>query len=165
MDHAQEMRTMSTIGQIPATRRARRLGPVILTMIALILVAGCAAAGGGTVKVTLSEWAVQRDKAELPAGSITFEVTNTGPADIHEFVVVKTDLAPGELPTDSTGKVDEEGGGMTVEGEIEDIAVGASDTLTLNLTAGKYALICNIYSEEEDEAHYHEGMRTDFTVN
>lgn len=155
---------MSTIGQIPGTRRARRLGPLILTIMALILVAGCTA-GGGTVKVTLSEWAVQLDKAELAAGSITFEVTNSGPADIHEFVVIKTDLAPGELPTDSTGKVDEAGGGMVVEGEIEDIAVGASDTLTLDLVAGKYALICNIYSEEEDEAHYHEGMRTDFTVN
>lgn len=156
---------MSTIGQIPATRRPRRLGPLIATITGLILVAGCAAAGGGTVKVTLSEWAVQVDKAELPAGSITFEVTNNGPADIHEFVVIKTDLDPGDLPTDSTGKVDEEGGGMTVEGEIEDIEVGASGTLKLDLVAGKYALICNIYSEEEDEAHYHEGMRTAFTVN
>jgi len=164
MDHALEMRTMSTIGQIPETQHPRRLGPLALTMVALILVAGCAA-GGGTVKVTLSEWSVQRDKAELPAGSITFEVTNTGPDDIHEFVVIRTDLAPGSLPTDSTGKVDEEGGGMVVEGEIEDIAVGASDTLTLDLAAGKYVLICNIYTEEENEAHYHEGMRTDFTVN
>jgi uncharacterized cupredoxin-like copper-binding protein len=133
------------------------------TIIGLILVAGCAT-GGGTVKVTLQEWSVQRDKAQLPAGSITFEVSNIGPADLHEFVVIKTDLAPGSLPTDSTGKVDEGGGGMEVMGEIEDIEVGASGTLTLELAAGKYALICNIYDEEEDEAHYHEGMRTDFTV-
>lgn len=157
---------MSTIGLIPGTRRLRRLGPLIATMTGLILVAGCAAAGGGTVKVTLQEWAVQRDKAELPAGSITFEVTNSGPADIHEFVVIRTDLAPGSLPTDSTGAVDEEGEGIDeVMGEIEDIEVGADGTLTLNLTAGKYVLLCNIYSEEENEAHYHEGMRTDFTVN
>lgn len=164
MEIAREMRTMSTIGQIPGTRRARRLGPLILTTIALILMAGCSA-GGGTVNVTLSEWAVQRDKAELPAGSITFEVTNIGPADIHEFVVVRTDLAPGSLPVDSTGAVDEGGGGMEVMGEIEDIEVGDSAELTLDLAAGKYVLICNIYSEEENEAHYHEGMRTDFTVN
>lgn len=157
---------MSTIGQIPGTRHPRRLTPLIATMTGLILVAGCAAAGGGTVKVTLSEWAVQRDKAELSAGSITFEVTNNGPDDLHEFVVIKTDLAPGSLPTDSTGKVDEEGEGIEeVMGEIEDIEVGASGTLTLDLAAGKYALICNIYDEAEQEAHYHEGMRTDFTVN
>jgi uncharacterized cupredoxin-like copper-binding protein len=133
-------------------------------MMALILVAGCGA-GGGTVKVTLSEWSVQRDKAELPAGSITFDVSNIGPDDLHEFVVIRTDLAAGSLPTDSTGKVDEAGGGMEVMGEIEDIEVGASGTLTLDLAAGKYVLICNIYTEAEDEAHYHEGMRTDFTVN
>ena len=157
---------MSTIGQIPGTRRPRRRGPLIPTLIALILVGGCAAAGGGTVKVTLGEWSVQRDKAELPAGSITFDVTNNGPDDIHELVVIRTDLAPGSLPTDSTGKVDEEGEGIDeVMGEIEDLDVGASDTLTLDLDAGKYVLICNIYSEEEKEAHYHEGMRTDFTVN
>lgn len=164
MDTAREMRTMSTIGRSFRNPSPRRSAPLLLTIISLVLVAGCAS-GGGTVKVTLQEWSVQRDKAELPAGSITFEVTNSGPADIHEFVVIKTDLAPGSLPTDSTGKVDEAGGGMEVMGEIEDIAVGASDTLTLDLVAGKYALICNIYSEEENEAHYHEGMRTDFTVN
>ena len=156
---------MSTIGQIHGTRW-RRLGPLIATMTALILVAGCAAAGGGTVKVTLSEWAVQRDKAELPAGSIVFEVTNNGPDDIHEFVVIKTDLAPGSLPTDSTGAVDEEGEGIDeVMGEIEDIEVGEDATLTLDLDAGKYVLLCNIYSADENEAHYHEGMRIDFTVN
>ena len=155
------MRTKSTNGPSSQTR-AR---PLILSLIGLTLVAGCAAAGGGTVKVTLQEWSVQRDKAELPAGSITFEVSNTGPDDVHEFVVIKTDLAPGSLPTDSTGAVAEAGGGMEVMGEIEDVAVGSSGSLTLDLEAGKYVLICNVYSEEENEAHYHEGMRADFTVN
>ena len=154
---------MSTIGPITRPGTLRRARPLILSMMGLIFVAGCTA-GGGTVKVTLSEWAVARDKAELPAGSIVFEVTNNGPDDLHEFVVIKTDLDPGALPTDDTGKVDEEGGGMTVEGEIEDIEVGASDSLTLDLAAGKYVLLCNIYDEAEQEAHYQEGMRIGFTV-
>ncbi len=144
--------------------RIGRARPLVLSMVALIVAAGCAAAGGGTVKVTLSEWAVARDTVELPAGSITFEVTNTGPADIHEFVVIKTDLDAGALPTDANGAVDEAGGGMTVEGEIEDILVDASETLTLELTAGNYVLLCNIWSEEEQESHYQEGMRVAFTV-
>ena len=153
---------MSTIGH---TRNPHRTLPLIGVITVLLLVAGCAASGG-TVKVTLSEWSVQRDKAELPAGSITFEVSNAGPDDIHEFVVIRTDLAPGSLPTDSTGAVDEAGDGIDeVMGEIEDIDCGASDSLTLDLAAGKYVLICNVYSADENEAHYHEGMRTDFTVN
>lgn len=156
---------MGTIGQtvLPGNRHRTRL--LVIAATGLILVAGCSAAGG-TVKVTLSEWAVVPDKTEISAGSVTFEVSNTGPNDTHEFVVIKTDLAAGALPVDSTGKVDEAGGGMEVMGEIEDIAVGASpDPLTLDLAAGKYLLICNVYSEEELEAHYKEGMRIAFTVN
>ena len=34
----------------------------------------------------------------------------------------------------------------------------------LTLEAGSYVLLCNIYSEEEQEAHYAEGMRIAFTV-
>lgn len=164
MEQAREMRTMSSIGRVIQTAHRHVRPALTLSVIGLIFVAGCAA-GGGTVNVTLQEWSVQRDKVELPAGSITFEVNNAGPDDIHEFVVIRTELDPGSLPTDSTGAVDESGEGMEVMGEIEDIAVGASDTLTLDLAAGKYALICNIYSADENEAHYHEGMRTDFTVN
>jgi uncharacterized cupredoxin-like copper-binding protein len=45
------------------------------------------------------------------------------------------------------------------------VAVGATQTLTLDLPAGAYVLICNIYDETEQEAHYSKGMRTSFTVN
>ena len=83
---------------------------------------------------------------------------------MHEFVVIKTDLSFIDLPVDATGKVDETQGGMEVMGEIEDVAVGATQELALALEPGAYALICNIYSEEEQEAHYQEGMRAQFTV-
>jgi hypothetical protein len=49
-------------------------------------------------------------------------------------------------------------------GEVEDLAIDASEDLTLTLEAGNYVLLCNIYSEDEQEAHYEEGMRTAFTV-
>jgi len=104
------------------------------------------------------------DKATVPAGSVTFNISNTGPADVHEFVVLRTDLAAGSLPTDSTGAVSEEGEGVDVMGEVEDVAVGESADLTLDMAPGKYVLLCNVYSETENEAHYAMGMRTDFTV-
>jgi uncharacterized cupredoxin-like copper-binding protein len=117
-----------------------------------------------TVKVTLQEWAVATDAASAPAGAFTFAVTNMGPDDTHEFVVIKTDLSLIALPTDATGAVDEAGGGMEVMGEIEDVTVGANRELKVTLGAAAYVLICNIYDEAEKEAHYQEGMRTSFTV-
>lgn len=128
--------------------------------------AGASGAGTGTaVAVTLEEWAVSTDVSSAPAGPVTFTATNDGPADPHEFVVIKTDLDFTALPTDAQGVVDEAGGEMVVIGEIEDIAVGASDDLSVTLDPGTYALICNIYDEAEMEAHYAMGMRTTFTVN
>jgi uncharacterized cupredoxin-like copper-binding protein len=117
------------------------------------------------VTVTLQEWAVVPDVATVSAGSVTFNISNTGPEDVHEFVVLRTDLGAGSLPTDSTGAVSEDGEGVEVMGEVEDVPVGESGDLTLNMAPGKYVLLCNVYSEEEKEAHYSMGMRTDFTVD
>lgn len=142
--------------------RAGRLA-MIIASLALGLVA-CATAGG--VDVTLQEWAVVTSASSAPAGVVTFDVTNDGPVDVHEFVVVRTDLAPSELPTDESGAVLEDGEGMEVIAEIEDLAVGSTETLALDLEAGSYVLICNIVEEDagETEAHYQMGMRTAFTV-
>jgi uncharacterized cupredoxin-like copper-binding protein len=120
--------------------------------------------GGTTVDVTLQEFAVSTSESSADEGEVTFDVTNKGPNDTHEFVVIKTDLSPTELPTDDTGAVDENGAGMQVVDEIEDIPVGESPSLTVDLDAGNYVLLCNIFDEEEQEAHYSEGMRTGFTV-
>ena len=127
-------------------------------------VATTPAAGTTTVNVTLQEFSVLPDVTSAAAGELTFSVTNTGPNDVHEFVVIQTDLAPDALPTDAVGVVDEEGGGMTVVNEIEDLAVGATEDLTVTLEAGSYALICNIFDEDENEAHYQMGMYSAFTV-
>ena len=121
---------------------------------------------GTAVAVTLSEFSITSDVASGPAGTFDFTIENTGPDDPHEFVVVKTDLDPASLPTVEDGSVDEEGEGIEVEGEVEDLEVGATETLSLDLEAGSYAFICNIVEEEEGEteSHYQEGMRTAFTV-
>lgn len=149
---------------------------VVAGLVAISLAAvGCttggsspsSAEGGGgatTVEVTLQEWAVVLAAASAPAGEITFDVTNEGPEDIHEFVVMKTDLDPAELPADADGVVAEAGDGMEVIDEIEDIPVGENQTLSVTLEAGSYVLLCNIWDEGESEAHYEMGMRTAFSV-
>ena len=127
---------------------------------------GEATGGGTTVDVTVQEFAVLPAQDSAPAGDVTFSVTNEGPEDTHEFVVFKTDLAADALPTASDGSVDEEGEGVELIDEIEDIAVGDTPTLTVSLDAGSYVLICNIVEDEGDETivHYQQGMRTGFTV-
>ena len=85
----------------------------------------------------------------------------------HEFVVLKTDLAPDALPVDENGAVTEDVDGITLIGEAEDIEVGGTASLDVDLTPGKYVLICNILQTEPDgslEAHYKVGMRTPFEV-
>ena|SRR5688572_27328525 len=119
---------------------------------------------GTTVQVKLQEWSVLPESDSAAAGSVTFQVTNTGPEDVHEFVILRTDLDPGALPTDESGAVTEEGAGIEVVDEIEDIAVGATAELTVTLASGSYVLLCNIYDETEQEAHFKLGMRTRFSV-
>jgi uncharacterized cupredoxin-like copper-binding protein len=123
-----------------------------------------ASAGPSTVAVALQEFAIGTVPATAAAGSVTFNATNNGPDDDHEFVVIQTDLSPTELPTKPDGSVDEEGQGITVIDEIEPFAPGKTETLTVDLDPGSYALICNVFDAKEDEAHYQEGMRTGFTV-
>jgi len=117
------------------------------------------------VNVTLQEFSIATDPATADAREVLFEATNDGPNDVHEFVVFLTDLDPTELPTDENGAVVETGEGIELIGEIEDIPVGETQSVTLDLEAGNYVLICNIFDEDEQEAHYQEGMRTTFTVS
>lgn len=120
-----------------------------------------------TVTVTLQEFAVLPDVATVPAGNVTFVAKNTGPDDVHEMVVVKTDLAADALPVDKDGKALEEAPGMTTIGEVEGVAVGGTKQVSLDLTPGKYVLICNVLQTEPDgslESHYKVGMRSAFEV-
>jgi uncharacterized cupredoxin-like copper-binding protein len=119
---------------------------------------------GGAIAITLQEFAVTPSPAQAAAGKVTFDATNEGPDDVHEFVVFATDLAPDALPTVKDGSVDETGEGVELQGEIEDIAVGDTQSVTLDLAAGNYVLICNIYDAAEKESHYQEGIRVAFTV-
>jgi uncharacterized cupredoxin-like copper-binding protein len=121
---------------------------------------------GTVVNVTLQEWAVIPDVLSVPAGSVTFNAENVGPVDPHELVVVRTDIPASDLPTREDGGFDEDAEGVEVIGEIEEFAVGASESATWDLAPGNYALLCNLVELEEGEleAHYQLGMWIDFEV-
>jgi len=121
---------------------------------ALAFLSGC---GGGGIGVTLADYSVTLDTDSAAPGDVTFDVTNDA-EQTHEFVVISTDLAEGELPVDENGDVSETGEGMEVVDEIEDIEAGSSQSLTVNLDAGSYVLICNL------PGHYRQGMHSSFTV-
>jgi uncharacterized cupredoxin-like copper-binding protein len=112
----------------------------------------------GAITATESDFKIDVSSSSAAPGPVTFHVTNSG-AQIHEFVIIKTDTAPDALPTDDSGnEVNEDASGLTVVDEVEDLAPGASEDLTATLDAGKYVLICNV------AGHYQLGMHTAFTV-
>jgi uncharacterized cupredoxin-like copper-binding protein len=153
-----------------ASRRPNRWVILAAAGVTALALGGCGGGGGGggggTVGVTLQEFSVIPDESSISSGKVTFDVTNEGPNEVHELVVLKTDLAADALPTNSDGSADEEGAGVEPIDEIEDLAVGDSRDLTVDLQPGHYVLVCNIVSthEGEVEAHYKLGMRAEFTV-
>jgi uncharacterized cupredoxin-like copper-binding protein len=116
-----------------------------------------AAATGTPVGVTEKDFSVELDTDSTAAGATSFNVNNEGPST-HEFVVFATDLAPDALPVGDDGNVDEEGAGVTHIDEIEDIGSGCQASLTVDLDAGNYVLICNL------PGHYAAGMHAPLTV-
>lgn len=141
------------------------VGLVAVTVAGLALAAcaspaaSSAGADGTTIAVTLTEYAIAFSPSTVPAGEVTFDVTNGGTI-VHEFVVFRTDLAADALP-EASGEdaVDEASTDLESMGEVEDVDEGATKSFTATLDPGSYVAICNV------EAHYGEGMRLAFTVD
>lgn len=107
-----------------------------------------------TVKVQLKEFKVLPSPASAKHWFVSFRVTNTGKVP-HEFVVLKTKVAPAKLPVRS-GKAVE--AGRVGKIGAPKLKPGAARTLNLNLGAGKYVLLCNL------PGHYQAGQRVGFRV-
>jgi uncharacterized cupredoxin-like copper-binding protein len=136
------------------------------TVAATTRTATTSASGGNTVNVSLQEWSINPDVSSVNAGPVTFNVKNKGPKQQHEFVILKTDLSSAALPKTADGSVDEEGDGITSPGEIADLAVGEEKSTTIDLTPGKYLLVCNLVDQQGSvtDLHFANGMVTAFTV-
>lgn len=113
-------------------------------------------ATSNNVTGSLKEWTVDTDATTAKAGEVVFTITNNGTVG-HEFLVVKTDIAPGAIPLDGDHFA-EPTDGLEVIDEIGEFAEGTTETLTLNLDPGKYQLVCNLPD------HYSAGMHMTFTV-
>lgn len=100
------------------------------------------------------------DKAEVPAGPVTFTVRNEDGED-HQFIILRTDLPADDLPlTANRYTVDETASGLTVAGRLALIeGDGGTATLTVALPPGRYVLICNV------PGHYSLGMHTEFRAH
>jgi uncharacterized cupredoxin-like copper-binding protein len=131
----------------------------VLFVFFAILASACGAASSDssevpTLYIDLSDFKVATDHATVPAGQVVFGVRNHA-SMAHELMVIKTDLAPDQLPIDgATAKAKEDG----KVGELLNIAGGVSRKLVLELTPGKYVLICNV------AGHYQLGMRVGLEV-
>jgi hypothetical protein len=164
--------------------------------VASLLVTMLAGACGGTseqpkaeaeqaqessVSVKLTDFVVEAESDSVPAGRVTFDVTNG--AGTHDLYVLRTDLPAGDLPEDEPGTLtrrDPETGELEtldllergpnlepdvevdkpnlrapeidVLGSIEPMEAGEIDSLTLDLESGHYVLMCNLVEFEFDQA-------------
>ncbi len=132
-----------------------------------VFLAGCGQTQSGSapsngsavqaVQAELGEYYIKLDRDSVPAGKVTFTVTNAGKME-HELIILKTDLAVDKLPAekDDATRVDEDKVGNS--GEVEEIGPGKTKTGDFDLTAGRYVLICN------KAGHYLAGQRIAFRV-
>lgn len=111
------------------------------------------------------------DPATVPPGPVSFLVTNSGALN-HELVILPLTKGQrsGQRAVGSDGTVDEAGSvgeaSRTCGADMGDentnspgIAPGGTGWTTVNLTPGRYELICNI------SGHYWSGMYTELDVS
>jgi iron uptake system component EfeO len=129
--------------------RDRRLPFLAAGLLAALTTAACSGSGGGsggaggsateaadTVAVAATDDACDVASSELPAGTHSFEVTNSG-AQVTEFYVYAE--------------------GDRVMGEVENIAPGLTRELLVELPAGSYQTACK-------PGMVGDGIRADLTV-
>jgi uncharacterized cupredoxin-like copper-binding protein len=109
-------------------------------------------------RITLTEFHVAASATTVSPGSYPFAITNSGTVP-HEFLVFKSDLSPVAYPVDAGGRIDEEGPGVTLLSDGENLDPGASQSRTIDLTVpGKYLYVCNL------PGHFKDGMYVEVTV-
>ena len=123
-------------------------GDTSMNMMGDVKPMGMAMMGSDMTMVTMG---ITIDLAEVPAGEVTFEVTNDSKGMIHEMVLAPVADPSTPLPYKSDQmKVDEDAAGHL--GEVAELEIGQSGALTMTLKPGTYILYCNI------PGHYAMGM-------
>jgi len=105
------------------------------------------AAPAGSIAVTMGDMWIKSAAPTAKAGKVTFAVENQG-AMMHGLAIVK---APAEAPG---GMLDE----STFLAEGGHLAAGAGETVSADLKAGEYVLVCHL------AGHYAAGQKLPFKV-
>jgi uncharacterized cupredoxin-like copper-binding protein len=97
------------------------------------------------------------DQATVPAGTVTFVVTNDSKDIIHEMIFSPVPAGTTELPyTADENRVSEENAGHL--GEVSELDPGKGGSLTVDVKPGSYIVYCNI------PGHFISGMWAVLTV-
>lgn len=105
-----------------------------------------------------AEWHITLDSYTHASGPITFNLTNSGTI-AHEFLIVRSDAYANQLLASVdpvTKRIDE--ALLDVIDEQPEYEPGTPGSVTVDLSAGHYVVMCNI------EGHYKAGMYADFDV-
>ncbi|MBN9178648.1 MAG: peptidase M75 family protein [Microbacterium sp.] len=106
--------------------RSRTLAAVAAVGLSALALAGCVAktdaAASGALTVSSTDSACDVSTAAATSGTLTFDVTNSG-SDVSEFYLLADD-------------------GLRIVGEVENIAPGASRSLTVVAQPGDYYTLC-----------------------
>jgi uncharacterized cupredoxin-like copper-binding protein len=148
----------STSAPTPAKEPSDSGTPSVTSSSTAKNASGSSTATATKINATLKEMTIQLSSTTVPAGAVEFFIKNDGKVP-HEFVVLKNDLKDKKLPFKGD-KLDEDAKGLKKIGEVEDdeLKSGATQALKVNLTPGRYLIVCNIGN------HFKEGMKTELTV-
>jgi uncharacterized cupredoxin-like copper-binding protein len=152
------MVALDTPHEGPRRRRTPRVS--LLAATALLLV-GCTAAApgasGSVVHVSLHDFKIDTSNSSSSTGDVVFQVENEAPVT-HEFVVVRSDLPPDQLPIGPDGlSVDEDE--LRPVGEVGEVETATTEILAIHLDPGRYVFFCNL------EGHYLGGMHGSLEVS
>ena len=141
-------------GSASSTTKPASTAPAVTAPAASTTTTG----GGSTATATAVTVALGKPKefslvpsvATASSGKVTFTVTNSGKV-VHEMVVVPGTPTSLKQPD---GTASEDG----TLGEVSDVDVGKTQTLSITMPPGTYTLLCNL------PGHYANGMYASFTV-
>ena len=104
--------------------------------------------------VDLKEYTITLSVPTVKAGVVKIGIRNQGTM-VHDFDLIKTDLALDKLPIDTAAAKAKTDGLVK---QMINIAAGRVTTVSADLVAGHYVVICNV------AGHYQLGMRAEFKV-
>jgi uncharacterized cupredoxin-like copper-binding protein len=107
---------------------------------------------------TVREWGIELSSARSTSGEVSIGLTNGGTIP-HEFIVVRTELTTEELLATvdpASNRLDE--AMLDAAGEQPEFAPGEVKLLTLDLSPGKYIVLCNI------AGHFSNGMHASLEI-